>query len=199
MSATRVVDVVVALVLGVLLLPLACAVALAVVIDSRGGAFHRAARVGRGGVPFRMWKLRTMHVAAPGPRVTAGDDPRVTRVGRVLRRLHLDEIPQLWNVLRGDMGLVGPRPEDPALVDARDVRWRRVLAVRPGMTGPTQLAWARREALLLRGSDPERAYREHVLPAKLASDVAYVGARTFRGDLALLARTLAAPFARGGA
>jgi lipopolysaccharide/colanic/teichoic acid biosynthesis glycosyltransferase len=114
----------------------------------------------------------------------------------LLRRTHADEWPQLWNVLAGEMSLVGPRPEDPRFVDAADPAWRRVLSVRPGLTGTTQLAFAGREASLVGDGDPETGYRARVLPSKLAADAAYVDARTFGGDLAILART--ARYALGG-
>ena len=164
-------------------------VAVAVKLSSRGPVLHRAARVGRGGRRFDALKFRTMRAGAGGPAVTTADDARVTRLGRVLRRTRVDEWPQLWNVLVGDMSLVGPRPEDPRFVDEADPAWRLVLAVRPGITGPTQLAFADLEQAALSAADPERDYRERVLPAKLRSDAEYVERRTFGGDLALLART----------
>ena len=120
-------------------------------------------------------------------------DPRVTAVGGALRATRLDELPQLWNVLVGEMSLVGPRPEDPRFVDASEPAWRRVLSVRPGITGPSQLAFAGREQDLLDPADPERAYRDRVLPAKLAADVSYVETRSFAKDVALLVRTLLVP------
>ena len=176
--------------LGIALLAApALAVAIAVKLSSRGPVLFRAERVGRGGRCFYALKFRTMRTDAAGPGVTTAGDARVTGLGRVLRRTRIDEWPQLWNVLVGDMSLVGPRPEDPRFVDAADPAWRRVLEVRPGVTGPTQLAFADREQTLLTSGDPERDYRERVLPEKLRSDAAYVGARTFSGDLALLART----------
>ena len=166
-------------------------VALVIVLDSRGPPLFRALRVGRGGRAFRALKFRTMTAGVAGPAITAERDARVTRVGRVLRRTRFDETPQLVNVLFGDMSLVGPRPEDPRFVDAADAAWGRVLSVRPGITGPTQLAFADEEQALVGRDDPETAYRARVLPAKLRSDVAYVEGRTFAGDVALLARTLA--------
>jgi len=184
----------------VLTAPLAGLAAIAITVESRGGALFRARRMGRNGRPFTMLKLRSM-IAETGPRITVPDDARVTRVGRVLRRIHLDEWPQLWNVLRGDMSLVGPRPEDPSLVDLADSRWQRVLSVRPGITGPTQLVFAAREDALLRGDgsqastvEIETRYRRDVLPEKLASDLGYVDRRSLATDLAVLARTLALPF-----
>jgi lipopolysaccharide/colanic/teichoic acid biosynthesis glycosyltransferase len=185
----RAFDLVVALAGLAALLPLLAAVALVVRFGSEGPVLFHAERVGRGGRRFRMHKFRTMSADAAGPAITAASDARVTRAGRVLRRLHLDELPQLWNVLVGEMSLVGPRPEDPRFVDAGDEAWRRVLSVRPGMTGASQLVFARRERDLVGSGDPERDYRERVLPAKLRADAAYVEGRSFAGDLTLLART----------
>ena len=192
---TRVLDVVGAAIGLVVLAPFAVIAAVAIACDSRGGVLYRAERMGRDGQVFSMLKLRTLHRTA-GPRITAGDDERITRVGRVLRRLHVDEWPQLWNVIRGDMSLVGPRPEDPSLVDLDDARWRRVLAVRPGITGPTQLAFAQREAECLRTASAEHTYVRDLLPAKLASDDAYVATRSLARDVSILARTLVVPLRR---
>jgi lipopolysaccharide/colanic/teichoic acid biosynthesis glycosyltransferase len=192
----RALDVAVALAGLAVLAPLLVVVAAAVALESRGPALFNAVRVGRDGRRFRMRKFRTMTVDADGPRITTADDARVTRLGRVLRATHLDEVPQLWNVLVGEMSLVGPRPEDPAFVDADDPAWRRVLSVRPGITGPAQLRFSRREQDALGAADPERDYRERVLPEKLRADVEYVERRTFVGDVLLLLRT---PFARADA
>jgi lipopolysaccharide/colanic/teichoic acid biosynthesis glycosyltransferase len=175
----------------VVLAPLLAVVALLIVLGSRGPAIFHADRVGRGGARFRMHKFRTMSPAA-GPRITTSDDPRVTSIGRALRSTHLDELPQLWNVLVGEMSLVGPRPEDPAFVDVDDPTWRRVLSVRPGVTGPTQIRFSRLEQASLGAADPERDYRERVLPEKLRADAEYVATRTFVGDVLVLLRT---PFA----
>ena len=173
----------------------------AVSLTSRGGPFYVATRAGRFGRPFRMWKLRTMRleatVGAVGPRVVTRGDHRITKIGHLLRRLHIDEIPQFWNVLRGDMALIGPRPEDPAFVDHSDPRQRRALTVRPGVSGPTQLQWSGREALRLAHStatgdcepgEIERIYRTDILPQKLASDAQYVETRSAPGDLRHLFR-----------
>jgi len=186
----RLLDVVLALLGLVVLLPLAVVLALLIVLDSRGRVLYRSRRVGRGGREFAMLKFRTMRTGAVGPDLTARDDERITRLGRVLRRTHLDEWPQLWNVLRGKMSLVGPRPESPEFVDFGDARWQQVLSVRPGITGPTQLVFAARERKVLRAADAERVYREELLPQKLASDVAYVERRSLGLDLACLLRTL---------
>ena len=174
--------------LVILALPLAV-IGLLVRLGSRGPALFHATRVGRAGRTLRLHKLRTMTHGAAGPAIATYDDPRVTALGAFLRRTRIDELPQLWNVLCGEMSLVGPRPEDPRFVDADDPAWRRVLSVRPGLTGPAQLAFADHERTLLGATDPERDYRERVLPSKLRVDVEYVDTRSFFGDLALLART----------
>ena len=146
------------------------------------------ARCGRDGRTFRMWKLRSMRAvavggAAGGAVITASDDERITEVGAFLRRWRLDELPQVWNVLRGDMALLGPRPETPSLVDLADPRWQAVLAVRPGITGPTQLVVERWEAEALDDEGHEDRYRDEILPVKLAVDAWYVQRGTLLTDL----------------
>lgn len=172
--------------------PLLLVLALLVRIDSRGPALYRADRVGRDGRVFRCLKLRTMRWEpnGAGGRLTVEADDRVTRLGGVLRRLHLDELPQLVNVVRGEMNLVGPRPEDPAFVDPRDPLHRLVFRAMPGITGVTQLAFANEAAML--GSSPVDAaerYRTVILPQKVALDIAYLDARTWRLDLWILWQT----------
>ena len=191
-TAKRVMDVVLAAVALVACAPILAGAAVAMrASGDRGPLLYRAPRIGEGGRPFTALKLRTMRVGATGTRVTVTDDPRVTRVGAVLRRYRLDELPQLLNVLRGEMSLVGPRPEDPRYVDPADPLHRFVFTARPGITGPAQLAF-RNEAVLLAGPDPEAAYRTKVLPAKLAMDADYLVRRTIRSDLGIIVRTAAA-------
>ncbi len=185
----RALDVGLALFLIVVLAPFGLIAALAIRLESRGSVLHRTRRVGRHARPFTLFKLRTMISGADGPPLTVPDDARVTRVGRVLRALHVDEWPQLLNVLRGEMSLVGPRPEDPELVDAGDPRWQFVLSARPGVTGPAQLRFSRTEGALIAGSDPVSSYRRYVLPEKLALDAEYLEQRSAAGDVALLLRT----------
>ena len=156
----------------------------------RGPFLYRARRVGEGALPITVLKVRSMGPEATGVAVTARDDPRVTRVGRTLRRYKLDELPQLWNVLRGDMALVGPRPEVPSYVDLRDPVLRRVFSTRPGITGLAQLEY-RHEAEMLDGPDPETTYREVILPAKLRLDMAYLERRSVALDLRIIVRTAA--------
>jgi len=191
----RALDVAVSAVLLVVLAPVVAALAVLVRATSRGPALHRARRIGRGGDEFTMYKLRTMRADASGPRITGRDDPRVTRLGRFLRATRLDELPQLWNVLRGDMSLVGPRPEDPRFVERYTAEQLEILSVRPGMTGPAQLAHRDEEERLPAG-EPEEAYARDILPGKLAIDLAYARGRSFLGDIAILLRTIGTAFRR---
>lgn len=194
----RALDVAVASALLVVTAPATLLAMVAIRMTSPGPALHAARRAGQDGRVFAMYKLRTMRVG-PGPRITSARDPRITQVGAFLRRAHVDEIPQLVNVLRGEMSLVGPRPEDPALVELYSPEERRVLSVRPGITGSAQLAFAREDELLT-GDDPEGVYVREILPRKLAVDLEYVRTRTLRGDIAILVRTaLTALQRRGGA
>ncbi|MFG6486778.1 sugar transferase [Roseateles sp. BYS78W] len=177
--------------LGLLLLaPALLLIALWIKLDSKGPALFRQTRVGRYGVPFTIHKFRTMRVE-PGAAITVGVDPRITRAGRVLRASKLDELPQLWDVLRGAMSLVGPRPELPRYVELypQDLR-ERVLSVRPGVTDPASLAFSHEAELLAAASDPEREYREVILPAKLRLSADYAAKASLVTDLRLILRTL---------
>jgi lipopolysaccharide/colanic/teichoic acid biosynthesis glycosyltransferase len=146
--------------------------------------------VGRHGVPFRIHKFRTMRAGAPGLQITVGDDPRITRVGRFLRRTRIDELPQFIDVLQGKMSLVGPRPEVPRYVAFYPPGLReRALAVRPGITDPASLAYIDEGALLARAADPEREYIEVILPQKLRQAADYAERATLWTDLGVLWRT----------
>ena len=177
----------------VLLAPVFLLIALAIRWDSAGPVLFRQERVGRGGRVFRIRKFRTMVVDAPrqGPALTIGQDPRITRVGAWLRRTKLDELPQLLDVLGGDMSLVGPRPEVPRYVALypSDLR-ERVLSVRPGITDPVSLKLADEASVLAASSDPERTYREELLPAKLREAVAYAEQASLWSDLRIIAATV---------
>jgi len=186
--------------------PLILVLGLAVRLTSRGPALHGAVRVRPGGT-FTLYKLRTMRFGGgeAGPGITAAGDVRVTRLGRLLRRTKLDELPQLWNVVRGDMALVGPRPEDPRYVDLSDPLHREVFGALPGITGPTALAYRDEERILadaardIAGADGrseptdedlDRAYRAIILPAKLQSDADYLRSRTVRDDISAILATV---------
>jgi lipopolysaccharide/colanic/teichoic acid biosynthesis glycosyltransferase len=156
---------------------------------SPGPALFRQRRLGRGGRPFLIYKLRTMRVA-PGALITAAGDPRVTPIGRWLRRTKIDELPQLINVLRGDMSFVGPRPEVPEQLRHYSASDRAiVLSIRPGITDAASIAFRDEEAVLARFVDPERAYAEVLLPRKLALARQYVRRQSFLYDLRLLIHT----------
>jgi lipopolysaccharide/colanic/teichoic acid biosynthesis glycosyltransferase len=154
-----------ALVILILLAPVIAIVALAICADSPGAPFFRCARVGQHGRPFRMFKFRKMRDGASGPPLTAPQDQRLTRIGAFLARSKLDELPQLVNVVAGQMNLVGPRPEDPRLVAECPDAFRAVARLRPGITGLSQLAF-RREAEMLDPGDPVSDYLERVLPRR---------------------------------
>jgi lipopolysaccharide/colanic/teichoic acid biosynthesis glycosyltransferase len=179
--------------IGLLLLsPLFAAIALWIKLDSPGPVFFRQERVGRFGVPFRIHKFRTMrHDGAGGLQLTVGDDARITGAGRFLRRTKLDELPQLFDVLRGRMSLVGPRPEVPRYLAAYPADLRdKLLSVRPGMTDVASLEYRNESELLARAADPEREYTDVVLPQKLRLAAQYVDRATLGTDLKLIGRTL---------
>jgi lipopolysaccharide/colanic/teichoic acid biosynthesis glycosyltransferase len=191
--AKRLFDLVGALIGLALLSPLLLLVALAIRLDSGGPVFFRQERVGRGGRLFRIHKFRTMKVTAvaSGGLLTVGADPRITRVGAILRGRRLDELPQLIDVLCGDMSLVGPRPEVPRYVALYSAEMRsRVLRVRPGITDPAALEFRDEATLLERAADPEREYIVNILPRKLALQAAYAERATLATDLAVIARSL---------
>jgi len=170
--------------------PVIAAAAAAIVLTTGEFPFFRQRRIGRHARPFTLVKLRTMRKGTHGAPVTARDDARVTRVGALLRRTKVDELPELWNVLRGDMAFVGPRPEVPRYVDPGDPRWARVLAAPPGLTDPVTLRLRNEEELLAGvGGDREVFYRAHLQPWKLRGYAAYLDRRTWRTDLRVLLET----------
>jgi lipopolysaccharide/colanic/teichoic acid biosynthesis glycosyltransferase len=191
----------VALMVPLLVVP-ALLVALLVLLDSPGGVLYRARRVGLSGRPFAMLKFRTMRSGAEGAAISHAGDARITPIGQFLRATRLDELPQVWNVLRGEMRLVGPRPEDERFVAAHQREYERILSVPPGLTGPTQVRFAAAEARLLAGSaDPAGDYAAEVLPGKVALDLAYARRNSLAGDLRIIGLTLLVPLriAVGGA
>ncbi|MDR1921027.1 MAG: sugar transferase [Candidatus Adiutrix sp.] len=177
-----------------LLWPLMLVLALAVKLDSPGPALFRQTRVGRGGLDFDILKFRTMTVLpeASAGRFDAGDARRVTRLGRLLRRGKLDELPQLLNVLKGEMSLVGPRPEIRRWVEIYPERWRAALQVRPGLTDEASVRFRHEEDILAAAADPERCYREMILPRKLDLYEKYAARPSFKDDLKIIWATLKA-------
>ena len=191
--AKRLFDLLVSLLALLLLSPLLLLLALAVRLDSPGPVLFRQQRVGRHGALFRIHKFRTMRVDAEaiGPQITAAHDLRITRVGNWLRGRRFDELPQLIDVLRGDMSLVGPRPEVPRYVAHYPQALKaRVLAQRPGITDPAALAFLDEAALLAGAADPETVYVQTVLPRKLALQADYADSATLWSDLGVMVRTL---------
>jgi lipopolysaccharide/colanic/teichoic acid biosynthesis glycosyltransferase/GNAT superfamily N-acetyltransferase len=172
------------------LLPVFAVLALAIVWDDGFPCTFRQARVGKNSKTFRIWKFRTMRVENHGSPITAAGDRRITRVGAWLRRLKLDELPQLINVLTGDMSLIGPRPEVPEFVDLGNPLWPAVLAVRPGITDVASLLYRDEETILGSFEDPYTCYRDTILPAKLRLNVAYLNSRTLWRDLKLIFLTI---------
>jgi lipopolysaccharide/colanic/teichoic acid biosynthesis glycosyltransferase len=190
-AAKRLVDVVASAALLVLLFPVIAVVAVAIKVESRGSVFFRCRRVGLGGCEFQMLKFRKMYDGASGPPLTLSSDVRLTRVGRVLASTKLDELPQLWNVLKGEMSLVGPRPEDLALVELGGADQSMILKVKPGITGLSQLAFAKESEILDR-EDRISDYVNRLLPQKTALDRLYARRRSMRMDLGILAWTAVA-------
>jgi lipopolysaccharide/colanic/teichoic acid biosynthesis glycosyltransferase len=191
--AKRLFDCVGAAVALLLLWPLLLGLAIWIVLDSPGPALFRQERVGRFGRPFRIHKFRTMRPDAErlGPPLTVGEDARITRAGRWLRRYRFDELPQFLDVLRGDMSLVGPRPEVPRYLALMPAALReRVLAVRPGITDPVSLAHVDEAAELAAVADPERVYVEVILPRKLQAAADYASRATLWSDLCVVVNTL---------
>jgi lipopolysaccharide/colanic/teichoic acid biosynthesis glycosyltransferase len=189
----RVLDVILSPLILILLAPVLLVVVLVLTLTLPGNPFYRGDRTGRNGKRFRIWKLRTMipNAARIGPPITGRDDPRVTRFGRFLRRTKLDEIPQLLNVLSGEMTLVGPRPESPEITKFYNSRQREVLSVKPGVTGPVQLCWAGESDCIPPGDAGRQFYIEHLMDPKIQADLKYLRARTTFSDFRILWLTAA--------
>jgi lipopolysaccharide/colanic/teichoic acid biosynthesis glycosyltransferase len=187
----RLVEIVLAAIALIATFPILILAALAIALDSEGLPLFRQERIGRSGRVFLLFKLRTMRLAGAGPGVTSADDDRVTPIGRLLRRTKLDELPQLWNVVKGDMSLVGPRPEVPRYVDLAKPEWRLVLSARPGITDPMTLRLRGEEELIAAvKEDRERFYLEAVQPFKLNGYLDYLIKRSWWLDLLVLSATV---------
>ena len=191
----RAFDIVVATAVLLVALPLIAVVALLIRLDSPGPVFFRAQRVGRNGRPLRMLKFRKMHHNASGAPLTISEDERFTRIGRLLARTKIDELPQLWHVLKGEMSLIGPRPEDPDFVAERFDDYVDILRVRPGVTGLSQIAFAEESAILSK-SDPLHHYRTRIFPQKIRLDRMYAARPTLAQDLTILFWTCTAVLLR---
>lgn len=178
--------------------PLLLAAAICTLVESGWPVLFRQKRVGCNLKPFTLYKLRSMHADSGGAGITARGDPRVTRVGAFLRKYKLDELPQLWNVVAGHMRLIGARPELPSYVNPYDRLWRVVLSERPGLTDLASLVYRNEEEILAQSNDPDRTYREEILPRKLALSAHYLQTRNLVSDCRLLLLTARYSFLPAG-
>jgi lipopolysaccharide/colanic/teichoic acid biosynthesis glycosyltransferase len=173
----------------VLLMPLFVVLAVGIKTSSHGPVLFRQKRIGRRGSEFVLYKLRSMQTDADGLKLTAQDDNRLTSVGKWLRRHKLDELPQLWNVFRGEMSLVGPRPEVAEYVDLKNPLWQEILSIRPGITDPVALRLRNEEQLLASVEDKEAFYTEILQPYKLRGWAEYARHKSLKADIQILFRT----------
>jgi len=188
----RLFDILASLIGLILLLPLLILIAISIVLSSRGGIIFAHERVGKHGNDFKVYKFRTMRtITGFDSQLTLGNaDPRITGIGKFLRKLKLDELPQLFNVLLGDMSIVGPRPEVRKYVDRYTEEQRKVLSVRPGITDYASIEYADEGAILEQAENPEKEYREVILPKKLMLGIKYIEEKSFLTDLSIIFRTL---------
>ncbi|MDO9575677.1 MAG: sugar transferase [bacterium] len=177
------------LVAVVLLSPLLVAIAMLIKLDSRGPVFYKSKRIGKEGIPFFMYKFRSMFNNSSGSKITTSDDKRITKIGKILRRWKLDELPNLFNVLRGEMSLVGPRPEVPEYVEKFKERYNSILKVKPGVTGPSQIQYVN-ESSILTTQSLEEEYSNNMLPDKINLDLEYIKNQSFVHDIKILFKTL---------
>lgn len=188
----RAFDIIACSVALVLLSPFYICIAMLVILDSKGGALYRQVRVGRNGKEFFLLKFRTMRQDADktGSLITIGNDSRVTRIGTFLRKYKIDELPQFINIIKGDMSIVGPRPEVPKYVALYNERQKRVLSVRPGLTDYASIEYISENELLAKSSDPNRTYIEEIMPAKLELNLKYIENQSVKEDIHLIFKTL---------
>lgn len=188
----RIIDFLLALIGIILLIPFFIIIAILIKKEDGGSIFFKQVRVGQYGKPFRIYKFRTMveNAGKMGPQVTKGDDPRITKIGKFLRKYKLDELPQLINVLKGDMSLVGPRPEVPKYVEVYKEDYNEILKVKPGITDYATLEYVDEEEILKGANDVEKVYLEKVLPEKIKYYKKYINDISFLTDLKLILKTL---------
>lgn len=176
----------------ILLSPLLIVLAVAIIIDSKGGVFYKQKRIGKNGKAFMLYKFRSMRTGADrkGLITVGSNDDRTTKVGRFIRKYKLDELPQLINILKNEMSVVGPRPEVEKYVQLYTAEQRKVLSVKPGLTDLASLAYINENEILGRAKDPEKTYVEQIMPAKLRLNLEYIEERSFWFDLQIIAKTL---------
>ncbi|MEQ1666696.1 MAG: sugar transferase [Bdellovibrionales bacterium] len=194
----RIFDIVFSLFGLIILTPIFILVAVFIVLESRGGVFYRQLRIGQYQKGFRLLKFRTMHQrTTQGLSITIGNnDARITKIGKVLRKYKLDELPQLWNVLIGEMSFVGPRPEVPRYVEMYNAEQLEVLSVKPGITDYASIKYRNENELLAKAENPEQFYIEEVMPSKLRLNMFYVKNQSFLLDIKLIVKTLVFIFVR---
>ena len=188
----RIFDVISSLVVLILALPFFVLISILIVIDSKGGVFYNQLRVGKDEVLFGLYKFRTMRPNTDQVKITVGDrDPRVTRIGYYLRKFKLDELPQLINILKGEMSVVGPRPEVKQYVDLYSAKQLKVLSVKPGLSDLATLEYVKESELLAKSSSPEQTYVNEVMPDKLRLNLKYIESQSLLLDLKIIFKTLA--------
>ena len=188
----RIFDIVATVIGGLLLLPIIIPIAIWIKLSSKGPLFYVQKRVGKDFKEFNLYKFRSMIVDADrqGPSVTSGDDPRITKVGKIIRRTKIDELPQLLNVLKGDMSLVGPRPEVMKFVEQKKEEYKKVLSVKPGITDNAAIEFRDEETIMEQYEDKEKAYVDIILPKKIELYYTYIDTISFTNDLKLILKTL---------
>lgn len=176
----------------ILLSPILIVLAVAIMIDSKGGVFYKQKRIGKNGKAFMLYKFRSMRSGADrkGLITVGSNDNRTTKVGRFIRKYKLDELPQLINILKNEMSVVGPRPEVEKYVQLYTAEQRKVLSVKPGLTDLASLAYINENEILGQAKDPEKTYVEQIMPAKLRLNLEYIEKQSFWFDLKIIAKTL---------
>ncbi len=190
--AKRIFDVLMSSVGLLLLSPLFLIISIAVILESKGGIFYKQERIGKNGKPFKLLKFRSMYVGADkkGLLTVSGRDPRITRVGYFIRKTKIDELPQLINVLKGDMSLVGPRPEVAKYVNLYNDEQKQILSVRPGITDPASITFRNENDLLAQAENPEKFYIESVMPEKIRISLDYFKKSFFFTDIGIIFKTI---------
>ncbi len=188
----RIFDIVATIVGSIILLPIIIPIALWIKLSSKGPLFYIQKRVGKDFEEFDLYKFRSMIIDADkvGPSVTSGDDPRITKVGKIIRRTKIDELPQLLNVLKGHMSLVGPRPEVMKFVEQKKEEYKKVLSVKPGITDNAAIEFRDEETIMEQYEDKEKAYIDIVLPQKIELYYKYIDTISFTNDIKLILKTL---------
>lgn len=187
----RLFDILVSLIILSVFLPFGILISLAIILESKGGAFYRQERIGKNGVPFRLWKFRTMRVNADklGKLTVGMRDPRITRVGYFIRKSKLDEFPQFLNVLTGEMSIVGPRPEVQEYVSLYTEEQRKILSVKPGITDYASLEYFKENELLGKSENPRETYIHEIMPAKIELNKKYIANPTLGQDIKIMWQT----------